>query len=308
MTDNSELRQRVAELHRLLGDGPEENKATVGELWVQWFDGMKNLKAEGTIKSIEAAWKHLGPIIVGLYLEDITNNLWTNTIIPIVRANTHQEFKHFNQRKFLSMFCKWCEENGKAPRDWKRPKFTDPDPERNAGKCFTDDEILRLVANAQGDLLLQVLMAFTMGMRKSEILLLRTDRIDREKRTINLKAIDCKIRKGRSFRISDDVWPLLEPRLDFTGGFVFPGRLKNGKSLTRSGNASSWATLKRNAKVKGRFHDLRCSFLTRAFRTATNPALICASAGLSIEVAMKVYCKFTDEDLSVVGDLVRTKK
>lgn len=271
-----------------------------GELWDEWVSRKRATTAKNTVASIEQSGKHLHPYIDSLLPDEITESWWEGTYIPQKRAETTAGRKFFNDRKWLSMFLHTLHREGVIA---KVPRLIDPDPARAKGRAYTDDEIAKLLKHAGPDLRLQILMAVTMGMRLGEIMDLTWDRIDLERNTIHLRAEDTKIRKARTFGISDPVRALLLQRQ--CSGPLFPSLADQTRPQGRMGNKSAWAGCKQRAKVSGRFHWLRHTFLTRAFKTATNPALICEYAGLSLEEAQRVYLHLTHEDTRVVSDLVR---
>jgi integrase len=256
------------------------------------FLELKKSKAKRTYESIKGHWDlHLGPYFGSYRVQDITESEWIRYVQH--KRQIAAERKFFNDRKYLAMFLNWLHRNGKIP---KLPMLEDVDPERKAGKIFEPAEIKRLLEHATGDLHLQILMAITMGMRKGEILKLECCDIDFTVRAIHLPEFKTKIRKARSFAISDACLMGLKARVAAAeSGFVFPYR----------SNQKAWVSCKKHAGIIGRFHDLRHTFLTRSFKEAVNPALICHYAGLSLDEAEKTYLHFTIEDTRVVSSLIQ---
>lgn len=278
----------------------KRGKQTCGVLFPGWQD-LNKTKAPATVASIESSWKHLKPYIQDFLPEEITERFWEGVYIPEKRLTHGQDRKFFNDRKWLSMFLLFLKREGVIDAV---PKLRNPDPECKVGKVYTDDELQRLLQNAGPDLKLQILMAVSMGMRKSEIMKLTWARIDMANRVIHLRAEDTKIRKARSFAISAVVYRLLELR-DRSKAFLFPSPLNPNKPQV-NGIERAWQRCKRAAKVIGRFHDLRHTFLTRAFRSKNvNPALICFYAGLSLIEAQDRYLHFTIDDTREVVTAMR---
>lgn len=302
---------RKLELVQLLKEILNEDEAPAGkpirELWLAWSNGMKQQgKAVATMRSIDSQWKHLELIIGDMPVEKITGELWTNVIIPQVRIQSHPGFVFANMRKWLSMNLKWSEENGKGPQGWRRPRLIDVDPEREAGRAYSIEETGRLETNSDWLLKPKIVMALDHFMRRSEISLLSKERVDRSKRIIHLRAIDTKIRRARSFPYNDRLEELFvamdlkHAELGIVSPFMFPSPLNASKSIGRGGFQTAWETCKRLSGVIGKFHWLRHTALTRAFRGGGNPALICQMAGLDISMAQKVYLHFDTEDLREV--------
>lgn len=287
----------------------------IGEIWPSWQQGMIVTCSKGTASSIASSRKHLEPYIFNMFLDDITNEWWTTVYIPKKReeidrdGESREKRKFFNDRKWLGMFLKWADENGKAPAGWRKPRLTDPDPERDAGKCYTYTETDALIQHADWLLLPKIIMGLEHFMRRSEVALMEKAWIDRKNRIINLPAYATKIRKARSFPYNDRLEQLfceLDEKLAHLGSpFVFPSPKDPTKSIGRDGFATAWSSCKRKADVVGRFHDLRGTGLTRAFKApGGNPALICHFAGLSLDEAMKTYIRFSIEDMRGVANLV----
>lgn len=302
----NEARTIASELvYKFLGrrnpvSGRKLNKESFDE-----FLQTKEIKSPRTYQRIRLSIDHLRTMLDEFGPEDITEQWWEGVYIPAKRAHQPKR-KFFNDRKTLRMYLLFLQRQGLLER---MPELVNPDAKRDAGKVFTDKEIKDLLKHANEDLHLQILMAFTMGMRKSEILLLSCDRVDTKRKLITLRPEDTKTRKGRVFAVSQAVWPLLKPRLENVAGFVFPSSTGEARPVYSNGNQTAWDSCRRNAKVSGRFHDLRHTFLTRAFKAkGANAALICHYAGLSLEEAERTYLHLTPEDTRGVAGLVSMRE
>lgn len=264
------------------------------------FLALQQTKSKGTYASMETQGRlHLLPFFGEFFSHEINESIWERYVAHSYKHTPGR--KVFNDWKYFTMLMHHLQREGKITRV---PRFRNPDPEVKAGRAYSDEEIAALLASTDENLKLQILMAVTMGMRKSEILLLTWDRVDMIKRTIHLRAEDTKIRKSRTFGISDAVYERFTSLYNAQEiGPVFPSPIDATKPMR--GHKHSWETCRKRAKVKGRFHDCRHTFLTKAFKHSTNPALICNYAGLSLEEAQKTYLHFTPEDTRVVATLVR---
>lgn len=292
---------------RLLGEmDPKKTKPIylALELFDQWVESKKIAGAsDGTITSILASRKYLAPFLETMTVEDITSAWWMAEYVKTVREQTHAKRKFFNDKKWLVSFLRAQVEAGTIT---KAPKLVNPDKKSEVGRAFTDDEVSTLLNFAQNeDLRLAILMASTMGMRRLEIFALRCDRIDLKKRAIKLKAEDTKIRKPRSFAISEACWPLIKARCMPGAIWIFPSSQDPAKPIHKDGFKTAWTNLRKTTNINGRFHDLRHTFLTKAFKApGANAALICHYAGLSLEVAQEVYLHFNESDTASVAALV----
>lgn len=289
----------------LRGAAPKKTNSVLlaGELFEEWFEAKKVTASPGTITSISASRAYLAPFLEIMLLEEITSTWWLVEYIKRVRKQTHDKRKFFNDRKWLTAFLHAQVEAGRIK---KIPKLENPDGETKAGKVFTDTEVGDLINFAQNkDLRLAILMAVTMGMRRLEIFGLRCDRVDLKKRVIRLRAEDTKIRKARSFAVSEACWLEIKERCAPGSIWVFPSATNKLASLHKDGFKTAWTNLRKITGVSGRFHDLRHTFLTKAFKSAgANPALICHYAGLSLEVAQATYLHFDERDTEAVAGLV----
>lgn len=260
-------------------------------------------KSEATLVSIRSSRRHFAPYLETLLPDELTAEWWEAIYIREVRSKTHRGRKFFNDRKWLNGFLRQLQEDSVLARV---PKLVNPDSKESVGKVYSDEEVETLLNFAQNeDLHLAILMAATMGMRRSEIFRLRADRVDLEKFLIRLRREDTKTRRARAFSISPAVLPFLKVRAKSGSQWIFPSKEHKNQPLHKDGFYTAWNNLKTMCSVEGRFHDLRHTFLTKAFNAAgANPSQICAYAGLSLEVAERVYLHLTEEDSRVVGSLV----
>jgi integrase len=268
------------------------------------FLELHKIKAKGTYDSMSSQWRvHLKDFFGTMFLDEITETEWLKYVS--YKRETHPDRKFFNDRKYIAMFCHWLYRNGEIP---KIPKLEDVDPETKAGKVYTKAEIARLLDHSNDNLYLQIILALTMGMRLGEILSLEWSQIDFVKNTIHLPAEKTKIRKARTFGISENALSLLKKRkLESQGDFVFTAPDDPLKCIgVKTGNKTAWTNCRRKAGVSGRFHDLRHTFLTNAFKHAVNPALICNYAGLSLEEAQRTYLHINSDDTRVVSTLINS--
>lgn len=286
--------------------GPKQKKnciKLVEDLWKE-FEATKTDMRQGTIDSIKYSGKNLMPFFGSIVPAEITPKLWEEYIVTM--RKTAPERRFFNEWKWFNMFITFLMDNSYL---YRKPKLRNPDPKRTeSGKVYSMAEIHALLESAEPDLKLQILMGYTMGMRIGEILNLWWDRISLKKRTITLREADTKIKRKRVFGIADEVFTLLSER-DIKTGPLFPSPNDHRSSVAKGGNKTAWSTCRRNAKVTGRFHDLRHTFLTNAFKNAKgkiDSMLICEYAGLSIEQAQQTYLHFDEEDTRLVCDLVKT--
>jgi integrase len=254
-------------------------------------------KSKATYDSAKYQFKKLDRFFKGLSAEQLTEQTWERYVAYSRSQEPNRQLEH--DRRHYLMTAALAYKRGLLDHPVRIKKF---ETKESPGRCLTKDEADRLVSVAERtskDLHLQVLMALTMGMRKSEILKLTWDRVGFDNGLIVLRAVDTKIRRGRTFAMSEVVSRLLVSRARPSGeAFVFPHR--NTEGQPQNSLKTLWTEVRRLSGVKCRFHDLRHTFLTNAFKEAVNPALICNFAGLSLEEAQKTYLHISPEDTRVV--------
>ncbi len=242
--------------------------------------------------------KHLIPWfnIFEPYVDQITEATWEHYIVAQLQKNPTR--KLFNDRKHMAMVMKHAYKKGIIAR---RLEFRNPDPEVHAGRRVTRQEIDRLLKAANPSTKTQVLMAITMGMRKSEILKLEWERVDFDARTIHLRARDTKIRRARTMGISKPVLKALKAiKLESASPYVFPSRYN--QALPTATHKTAWNACKRRAGVKCRFHDLRHAFLSVALlERKLNPLHVAVYAGVSLAEIQRTYLHPSVDDTREVA-------
>jgi integrase len=314
-------RDRLSKEDRKTVNSASATKSAL-EKYNAWIERKKNQgKSAATITSMKASGNFFGLFLGKMLPAELSAEWWDTEFIPKTkyvrfksRRNEHGEYvnepvlrktqrKFFNDRKWMTAFLEQCLRDGAIK---SVPLLVNPDPEREPGKVYADEEIEALLNFApHEDLYLAILMGVTMGMRRGEIFGLKSDRVDVKKGIIRLRAEDTKIRKARAFAISPATREMILSRAK-AGPWIFPSKDSMSVPLHKDGYTNAWKTLKERTGVEGRFHFLRHTFLTKAFRApGANAALICHYAGLSLEVAQKVYLHFDDDDTIQVAGLVQ---
>lgn len=236
--------------------------------------------------------KHLNPFFGNYFIDQVTSELWEEYIEA--ELEREEPRKLFNDRKHLVMVMTRAYKKGLIP---KPIEFENPDADTDVGKVYSDAEIHALLKEAKGDLKLQIMCGYKMGMRKTEVLTLNWKWVDVVNGKIHLPAHITKTRSGRSFPIDYEILAILrQMQSSAKSEWVFPGRDKPETHIAT--NKTSWTSCRRRAGVVGRFHDLRHTFLTLAFhRFKLPPQDVCAFAGLSLKVAYDVYLHPQADDL-----------
>lgn len=283
-------------------------RQSLGELWPDFLELHKSLR-EQTYDSVKYAGQRFMPFFGNMFTYEIDDDQWDRYIIWR-REQSHSRVKFANDAKWLGKFLKRLSARGLFINEKGEPKalpdLKNPDPKkRNAGKDIPDEDIKALFDHAGPDLALQIAMGFSMFMRLSEIMLLTWDRVDFKRRVIVLKEEHTKIKQARDVNMSNEVFlALKEKEKAAQGSALFPTPEDPNKTQSRQGNKRAWATCKRVAAVKCRFHDLRHAGLTRAFKKSNQWAHICIVAGLSLKEAQRTYIHIESKDTAFVAGLV----
>lgn len=177
-------------------------------------------------------------------------------------------------------------------RDFPLLEFSEP-----IGKHIVDEDIqnlLNYLYEHSEKTYLQVLMAFTMGMRISEILHLQKIEINLPEKEINLDPKRLKTRRARKvpIPITNAVFDFLEERHETaTGEFIFPSvkRGKENPGQPQQDNSYWWRKAREAANVKCRFHDLRHTCLSNALANGMPPLTASKIFGCTQQVLERVY-------------------
>lgn len=220
----------------------------------------------------------------------------------------------FNHWKFFVMFSKHAFEQGILKKRYKLEFDEKREDFRERGMVIPDEHLKLLLWSANSFWSDRIMIQRFTGMRPGEVRNLRIDRVDLATGVIRLEAEETKTRSARSFKVtSPTVLAILKARAQKAQGSVyfFPSRGNPNQPLGRclAGWENALAAANRALAKAGRPpmpaytpHDLRHTFLSQMFKTASNPALICYYAGLSIEEAQKTYLHFTAEDTHGIAD------
>lgn len=234
---------------------------------------------------------------------------WKRFVALYQRENPGK--KLYNHWKHLSLVMTHAHDIGLLKRPWK---VENPDPKTKSGVVLTEDQKTALLEHALPILKDQLLFAMTMGMRLREHLKLSWERVDLKAQTVALRPEDTKTKKGRTVRMSPQVFDMLTRRYADRiedAAFVFPSRGDATKPVNSNKNA--WKSAKADAKITGRvrYHDLRHTFLTECAKLVrqgeVSVVLVCAYAGLSIQVFERVYLHLNQEDTAPVSSLIAVK-
>lgn len=210
----------------------------------------------------------------------------------------------FNHWKFFVQLARYAYDRGLIPQRLKLEFSEDREDNRARGMVMPDSDFWKLAGVASRVWRDRITIQWFTGMRPGEVRWLRKDRWDQASRTVSLKKEDTKTRQARQFRVTPQVATVLAARMPSDSPYFFPNERDHSKPMDK--HLGGWKSALTKAGMAGAGytpHDLRHSYLTRMFKSAGNPALICYQAGLSLEEAQKTYLHFTAADTQTIADL-----
>lgn len=238
-------------------------------------------KAKNTISQTKSVLAHLRPFFGPRRLDEFEKDyeeIWSEYI-----AYVAGKFKLEHDRRYLVMALKRAQRKGWVAKQFIKSDLPLKESHTPVGRALEDDEVKRIMEESAQypRFYLQMMMALTMGMRRSEILQLRRDEIDVVNKVINLDANRLKTRQPRKvpIPISDQVWPLLQARVH-QEVYIFPSEQHGiiNPNKPQRDMTFHWTKVRYQAGVKCRFHDLR--------HTCVSMHL---AAGMTISDAVKIF-------------------
>lgn len=213
-------------------------------------------------------------------------------------------------RRYLVQALKRAERRKWVKKTFKKSDFDLFEATTSPGKHVEDDGIKKILQTLEEKpkIKLQVLMAVTMGMRKSEILKLSKPEIDWRKKVIRLDPNRLKTRQARKvdIPITLEVEGLLRqffyqakgqyifPKIDTrTNGPKNPIILWNEPQVS---NAHVWSMAKKISRVNCRFHDLRHTCASNMVSGGMPTIHITQLLGMSEAMLKNIYAHMQKDD------------
>lgn len=255
----------------------------------------KRLRAPKTYVTARSHFRRLSEFFKGVPLHHITDAQWLDYCLW--RRASHPKARLYDDRKHLNTVLRAAYFAGIIPR---RIKLTILDHKTNAGREITSLELGKLYQHASPALTLQIEIALKMGLRLREMLYLRWDQFDWDKRLIRLLTSDTKTRRARVVPINPDVYDRLRARFICKySNYVFPRR--SDLTKPQETNRRSWELVKFKADVKCRWHDLRHTCATLMIRRGIPVSTASKVLGMSQKVLTEIYAHLNEDDLANVG-------
>jgi integrase len=285
-----------------LGDDAPKSKKVLERLWPEYIEHKKSTVSESTVTGIEVTGKWL----MKFWGDKLPANIHESTWEEYLKWAKPQKRVMENDTKWFSNFCHWLVMHGAISRP---PRIRNPDVRKMIGLTYSDDELRRLLEYSSPDLRLAIVMGYKMMMRIGEIAGLSWERIDFKKRVLVSKEHESSTKKKRIVPISKGIVfnELFGRSAGKRSPWVFPLKHSPDKHIMTQVFDKEWQAVKRKAKVKGRFHDLKHTGITRLVKLRIPIDQISKVSGTSVPVLMKRYVHTNPEDYMDVVDLVKVE-
>jgi integrase len=261
---------------------PHDAKVKVDAL----AESYKTYAANSAPKSydwVELVWRvHLEPFFGGMLATRVTTDLVQEYIAERLKAGAKTSTVNREVAVLRAMFYLGAKSD--PPKVLRVPRFPDKLREPNPRAGFvTEDQYAALQAKCKHGWLRALLaLGYNYGFRKGELLGLRVSQIDLKARDIRLLPGTTKNDKGRTVKMTNEVYQLLAECVRGKGPEDAVFTWGNGRPVLDFRGA--WRTLRESAGLpRLRVHDLRRSAVRRMVRR-----------GISKHVAKKISGHVTD--------------
>jgi integrase len=302
---------KIAKLRKRYLESLGEQKSKEALSFKTWRDVAEGFKEEAVWKSentkrtaLNQIDKHLIPYFGGYDPEEINDNKWQK--YGQGRREKAPKCSLLNAMKYFWAIQNWAHEKGIV-----KTKFTPFDFDANRkspGVLVSREQLNSIQAHLAADVVWGSLwidlseMAWEMAFRRGELSKLEWDRVNLETGEITLELEHTKTRRGRKPVMTRKARSIMERRFEARQGpYVFPMATNPKRPL--HDKDKPWQDAKRKAGVKCRFHDLRHTWLTNAFKASNKYAEICEYAGLTLDEALKTYVKFGISEMQSVASI-----
>lgn len=263
-------------------------------------------KAKNTYAQAQCVVAHLSPWFTtnAPYLDEFETDFeerWAEYRAAQAKIPAHsgKPRRLAHDRRYLVMALRRAQAKGWTKKAFSKRDFSLNEAHEPIGKYVEDANVVKLLAalSIHPRTKLQVMMALMMGMRLSEILKLRKEEVNLDRKEITLDPNRLKTRKPRKVPvpIANDVLPLLAAAFaEAKGIYVFP--MDRNPDEAQSDNRHWWTIARRRAGVKCRFHDLRHTAITNAIAAGIPTEWVTQIFGATPAVISRVYAHLRKED------------
>lgn len=273
----------------------DAGKTTLESLW-ELFKEKKMIKmGKSTKGSLSSAVKHCEKIknmkykdIKSFHMQDVIDNCGCGYSTQWAIKNL---FGHLD---------KFALEIDVINKSYALLTTAEPIPETTK-KPFTDEEVEKVWKIQEREWVDSILMFLYTGFRISELLGIKTAKVDLEGRTIQ-GGTKTKAGKDRIIPIHSKIFELIQRRVQEGNEYLFT---LEGKKLTSSKYYEKWNELMNELKLNHTPHECRHTFRSRLDSAGANKVCIDLMMGhKSKEVGERVYTHKTIEELKSAIELI----
>lgn len=243
------------------------------------------VKAEKTFLDYEGTLRlHLLPFYAKKTMDEV-GPLWRIYKAHQRKLSPKRRLRH--DRKHILTICRYAHERGWLDRVPSLPLDLQ-DKTTRPGKVITPNEFWSLYNAADEKWKIFVWFAAVLGMRFSEIRLLKKAHIDFDEGVITLPAGMIKTRKSRVVALDLKGKRLLAKWCgSHSSQWVFP--MRDDESLPMTESKKTWQRIQKRSKVRVNFHSLRHTAVNWGLRLGHHEKVIEKNLGMSVGIQSRVY-------------------
>lgn len=270
-------------LRKLFERGP-----TFEELAREILEG-KKLRAPGTAALAKIVISRLIRYFGKQRISQVSETAWREYVL--LRQKEKPGCKLFDDKKLMTQVIGLAHRRGLVER---KIHLSIPDRPSSVGREITPTELRRLRKHASMELRFQIDIAYKMGLRRKELLSLRWELFEWNRRVIVVYST--KTKRTRDVPINADLFEKFRRRYRRSNSpCVFPGRFDPAKPMLD--NKTAWIACKRRASVKARWQDLRHTCATVMIRRGVSVKATSQILGNSEKVCSRIYAHLNSKDL-----------
>ena len=300
-------RRELEEGFNGIGDARDERVRPVREL-AEAFYADYSVRQPKSAVFAQYAIRHIVRLLGEMLAVDVTDK--TVMTYQTNRLNEGASPKTINEEVGFLLRFLGIVQAGALRAQLKQQKRLKLKVNKRVGKAFTQDEKVALVTRAQisksKSIHLQTMLALHAGLRDKEIRTLQWARFDLVKRMITVGQTKSDAGTGRTIPMNQELlFAATEYAKWYTGKFgdskldwyVFPFGKPSPKDPTRPQTSmkTAWRNVRADAKVEGRFHDNRHTFVTDLSESGAGDQVIQDMAGHVSRDMVKHYSHIRTE-------------
>jgi integrase len=300
-------RRELEEGFNGIGDARDERVRPIREL-AETFYADYSVRQPKSATFAEYAIRHIVRILGEMLAVDVTDRTVLN--YQTSRLNEGASPKTINEEVGFLLRFLGIVPAGALRAQLRQQKRLKLKVNKRVGKAYTQDEKVAIVTRTQisksKSIHLQTMLALHAGLRDREIRTLQWDRFDLVKRMITVGQTKSDAGTGRTIPMNQELlFSATEYAKWYTGKFgdskpdwyVFPFGKPAPQDPTRPQTSlkTAWRNVRADAKVEGRFHDNRHTFVTDLSESGAGDQVIQDMAGHVSRDMVKHYSHIRTE-------------